>query len=72
MVAHHRKATGWFLAKELSMTRSELLKKLDRLAEDSEYVSTIVSVRPDDASELMKDLARRLREVKAALPDPIL
>lgn len=53
------------------MTRLELLKKLERLAEDSEYVSTIVSVRPDDASELMKDLARRLRELKGALPDPI-
>lgn len=54
-----------------SLTRAELLKKLERLAEDSEYVSTIVSVRPDDASELMKDLARRLRELKGALPDPI-
>ncbi len=53
------------------MTRAQLLNKLERLAEDSEYVSTIVPTRPEDASELMNDLARRLRELKDVLPDPI-
>jgi len=44
-----------------------LKDKLERLAEDAQYVSTIVATRPEDASELMRDLARRLRELTNVL-----
>jgi hypothetical protein len=71
VVAYQRETIGWILAKEFPMTRADLLKKLERLAEDSEYVGSIVPNRPEDATELMNDLARRLRELKNALPDPI-